>query len=82
MSVIDGGFKGFSSDEDSPRIKKSSRATTPKPIILKQESAELFDESKAEQNLFESYRRKNLFSNHEKGFLTQDEIRYEQEPTS
>ena len=70
VSVIDGGFRGFSSDEDSPRNKPSSRATTPKPIIYKQDSAELFNESKAEQNLFESYRRNNILSSRKKGFLT------------
>ena len=79
VSVIDGGFKGFSDSDDDIPNSRNSRATTPVPIIQKKEDIELFNESKAEQNLFSNYRRNNKNKNlGQVGFYTQEPIREEQ----
>ena len=63
VSVIDGGFRGFSDSDDDIPNNKASRATTPKPIILRKEEIDLYNESKAEQNAFTNYRRSNMNNN-------------------
>ena len=63
VSVIDGGFRGFSDSDDDIPNNKASRATTPKPIILRKEEIDLYNENKAEQNAFTNYRRSNMNNN-------------------
>ena len=66
VSVIDGGFRGFSDSDDDMPNNKFSRATTPKPIVLRKEEIDLYNENKAEQNAFTNftnYRRSNMNNN-------------------